>query len=290
MINNEIRQEIIRAMQGAINNYPSASKMAMALGISPSQLSRVMKGNTEGILSDANWISIARRLDVHFGERTEIVAAETDTYRYITTQLGECQQKGVSLMLCDRAGIGKTFAARRYVRTHANAVYIDCSQAKTRQRLVRAIAREFGINSLGVYADVYNDLVYYLRSIPNPLVVLDEAGDLTYEATLELKALWNATEFTCGWYMMGADGLRAKFERFRRNQKVGFAELFRRYGERYQRITPDSQAAYDEFARRQVAIVAKANGLGNVQELAVRTGGSLTRLYLEMQKLKSLQA
>ncbi len=141
-----------------------------------------------------------------------------------------------------------------------------------------------------MYADVYNDLVYYLRSIPNPVVVLDEAGDLTYEATLELKALWNATEFTCGWYMMGADGLRAKFERFRRNQKVGFAELFRMYGERYQRITPNSQTAYDEFARRQVAIVAQANGLGNVRELAVRTGGSLTRLYLEMQKLKSVQA
>ncbi len=43
-----------------------------------------------------------------------------------------------------------------------------------------------------------------------PLVVLDEAGDLQYEAFLELKALWNATEMCCGWYMMGADGLRRR--------------------------------------------------------------------------------
>ena len=74
--------------------------------------------------------------------------------------------------------IGKTFTARYYVQSHKNAVYIDCSQVKTKLKLVRKIAAEFGVDSKGKYSDVYEDLVYYLRSMETPLIILDEAGDL----------------------------------------------------------------------------------------------------------------
>ena len=35
---------------------------------------------------------------------------------------------------------------------------------RDRLKLVRKIASEFGVDSKGHYADVYEDLVYYLRS------------------------------------------------------------------------------------------------------------------------------
>ena len=66
--------------------------------------------------------------------------------------------------------IGKTFTARYYVQSHKNAVYIDCSQVKTKLKLVRKIAAEFGVDSKGKYSDVYEDLVYYLRSMDTPLI------------------------------------------------------------------------------------------------------------------------
>lgn len=97
-----------------------------------------------------------------------------------------------------------------YVKQHKHAVYVDCSQVKTKLKLIRYIAKEFGVTSNGRYSDVYEDLVAYLRTIDTPLVILDEAGDLQYEAFLELKALWNATERCCAWYMMGADGLKER--------------------------------------------------------------------------------
>lgn len=288
MLNTTIKQQITDGLRAELSKYPSAKKMAVALGISPAQLSRVLKGETDGVLSDANWLSIARRLNVALGNAHPIVAAITPTFEFVTAQLELCQNGSLSAMLCDIAGIGKTFAARHYVRQHRHAVYIDCSQAKSKQKLIRTIAREFGVEYTGRYADVYADLVYYLRSIEKPLIVLDEAGDLDYSATLELKALWNATEYLCGWYLMGADGLRAKFDRQLHNKKVGYAELFRRFGERYQRVTPEGREAMEEFRRRQIAIVAKANGLVNVQELYHKTQGSLTRLYIEIQKIKQV--
>lgn len=131
-------------------------------------------------------------------------AARTATFEYITAQLEFCQKGGLSGILCDMANIGKTFTALYYVKGHRNAVYIDCAQVKSKQRLIRKIAKEYGVSSNGRYVDVYDDLVYYLRSIETPLIILDEAGDLQYEAFLELKALWNATEHCCAWYMMGA--------------------------------------------------------------------------------------
>ena len=92
-------------------------------------------------------------------------------------------------------------------------------------KLVRKIAAEFGVDSKGKYSDVYEDLVYYLRSMETPLIILDEAGDLQYEAFLELKALWNATERCCAWYMMGADGLKEKINRSKKKKKYAMKKF-----------------------------------------------------------------
>src|SRR5512133_127518 len=136
MITLDIKRRIVQALKTRRRNYPSAAKMSMALGINQAQFSRVMKGDYENVISDANWIHMARKLDVQLGPARNIVTAKTVTFNFITAQLEECQDKQISLMLVDLAGIGKTYAARCYVREHRNAVYIDCSQVKSKQKLV----------------------------------------------------------------------------------------------------------------------------------------------------------
>jgi hypothetical protein len=122
--------------------------------------------------------------------------------------------------------------------------------------------------------------------VKNPLIILDEAGDLAPDTFLELKALWNATEYICGWYMMGADGLRAKIKLNLKNEKIGYTELFSRYGSRFQKIVPAGKAESEAFIKHQVALVAQANGVTDVQKLAAKSGGSLRRIYTEVHKLK----
>lgn len=224
-ITRDIKQRIIEAIKANRENYPSDNKHAAALGISGSVYNSIKKGNIDRQVSDTNWICIARRLNVSLAEEMVWKAAETPTYIFITEQLAMCQESGVSAILCDMANIGKTFTARVYVKTHRNAIYVDCSQVKSKQRLIRHIAREFGISTNGRYVDVYDDLVFYLKTLDTPLIILDEAGDLQYEAFLELKALWNATERCCAWYMMGADGLKEKINRSIECKKVGYTEM-----------------------------------------------------------------
>lgn len=288
MITTEIRNKIAEAIRAARTNYPSDAKHAASLGVTTSAYSSIKNGQTERVLSDGNWMSIARKLGVNLRGGIEWKAAKTETFKYITTQLEFIQERGLSGLLCDLPNIGKTFTARHYVKTHPNAVYIDCSQVKTKLKLVRKIATEFGSNTRGSYSDVYADLVFYLRSIEAPLIILDEAGDLQYEAFLELKALWNATERCCAWYMMGADGLKAKINRSIECNKVGYAEMFSRYGDRYSRITPDDGREREAFLKEQARVVAKVNAPEgtDIGVIVRKSAGGLRRVYTEIEKLK----
>jgi len=287
-VTKEIKQRILAEIKINRENYPSDNKHAAALGISASVYNALKKGITDKQVSDTNWICIARRLNVSLADEMEWKAAETPTYIFITEQLTMCQESGVSAILCDMANIGKTFTARTYVKSHRNAIYVDCSQVKSKIRLIRFIAREFGINTNGRYADVYDDLVFYLKTLENPLIILDEAGDLQYEAFLELKALWNATERCCAWYMMGADGLKEKINRSIECKKVGYTEMLSRYGDKYSKVTPDDGKEREIFLKAQAAMVAKLNAPAETDIVTVvnRTGGSLRRVYTEIEKLR----
>lgn len=288
MIETTVKERILDAIASNRVNYPSDAKHAAALGISASVYNSLKKGQTDKALSDANWLSIARRLGVPLRDGIGWKGAKTATFTYISTQLEVCQERSLSVILCDIPNIGKTFTARWYVKEHRNAVYVDCSQSKTKRALVKKIALEFGVCVSGKYQEIYDDLVYYLRSMDRPLIVLDEAGDLQYDAFLELKALWNATEMCCGWYMMGADGLRAKINRLMENQKVGYAEIFSRYGGKYSRVTPEQEDDRRSFLLEQARVVAKVNAPEgtDIGSIVRKSGGGLRRVYTEIEKIK----
>lgn len=288
MITEESKKRISEAISAHRSNYPSDAKHAASLGISSAIYSAVKNGQTERVLSEANWITIARKLGVSLRGEIEWKPARTATFDFITSQLELCQAGSISAILCDLPNIGKTFTARYYVKSHKNAIYVDCSQVKSKQKLIRFIAKEYGVGSNGRYADVYDDLVYYLRSIENPLIVLDEAGDLQYEAFLELKALWNATERCCAWYMMGADGLKEKINRAVQCKKVGYTEMLSRYGDRYSKVTPDDRKERGQFLNEQARVVAKVNAPegSDISAIVRKCGGGLRRVYTEIEKLK----
>ena len=288
MITTEQKKKILAAIAQNRANYPSDAKHATSLGISTSVYSMVKQGALDKALSDANWVRIARRLGVNLRHEIEWKPANTFTFLFIQKQLELAQLSSLSMILGDEPNIGKTYSAKYSIGCHENAVYIDCSQVKTKRRLIRKIATEFGTDNKGTYSDVYEDLVYYLRTLNNPLIILDEAGDLQYEAFLELKALWNATEHCCGWYMMGADGLKEKINRSIDCKKVGYTEMLSRYGGRFSKVTPDDGKEREKFLMKQASIVAKVNAPADadIPTIVRKTQGGLRRVYTEIEKLK----
>lgn len=287
-ITQQFKQEVIAGLKKHRENFEGSDKRyAVSIGINPAQYSRIMTGDYDRVLSDARWITLSRMIAKRNGGSEKWVPAQTPVFVYVNNTLKQCQKNGISALICDAPDIGKTYAAKYYADHNKSCVYVDCSQVKSKQKLIRAIAKAFGVNHTGKYADVYDDLAYYLNYINNPLIILDEAGDLNYDAFLELKALWNATERHCGFCMIGADGLREKIRRAKDNNKVGYAEMFSRYGNRYQRITPVEAEELKKFNIQQAAIIIKANAPSGVDTKAMvyKTGGSLRRIYNEITKI-----
>lgn len=291
MVTKEFKLKVIAAIAVARENFEgSDARFAVSIEINNAIYSRIKRGETEQVLADAKWISLARRLNVDSSTQGEWKTANTPVFQFITTQLRICQQQGLSSMLVDLSDIGKSYAAQYYCRNNKNAVYVDCSQMKSKQKMIRYIATCFGVGATGRYADVYSDLVYYLKSLPTPLIVLDEAGDLEHSAMLEIKALWNATEHFCGFYMMGADGLEARMRNSINYKKVGYTELFSRFGKKYGKVLTPGDEGTDELHKTAVMII-KANAAegADVRAIFNRTMGedkrpSLRRIYNELRK------
>jgi len=296
MITKEIKQKILAALEVSRGNFTgSDSKFAVSLGISASQYSRTKNGELDRVISDAQWISIARKIGVNLNETADWKTANTPVFQFVTAQLKACQDDSLSALLCDMADIGKTYSAKHYAANNKGVVYVDCSQVKTKQRLIRHIAKSFGVGSTGRYSDVYEDLVFYLKTLPTPLIILDEAGDLDYTAFLELKALWNAVENACGFYMMGADGLEAKINRSISVKKVGYTEMFSRFGKRYGKVVPAGKEEKEKMLQASAAMIIKANAEArgvsvDVNKVLRKTMGednvpSLRRIYKELTKI-----
>lgn len=289
-LTQDIKSRILEGIKSDRNNYENDSRHAKVLGISPSVYTNLKQGKTDKQLSDANWVGIARRLGINLRPEREWKTVVTATYEWLTRALEGCQELSVSGILCDIPNIGKTYTAMQYVKTHPNAVYIDCSQVKTKSLFIKQIAKEFGCTSRGLLIDIYRDLVAYLETADKPLIILDEAGDLKYEAFIEIKSLWNALnkEYpTCGFYLLGADGLQAKIERNIEWRTVGFSEIFSRMGEKFPKAVEMGKKEREEYLLRQVMLVAKANAPEGADYKAIaRRAGGLRRVYTEIMKLR----
>ena len=82
-------------------------------------------------------------------------------------------------------------------------------------------------------------------------------------AFLEIKALWNATEMACGYYMLGADGLSEKIRHSIDCKKVGYTEVFSRFGKRFGQVIPAGKEESKSLMNTTAAMIIKANAPKN---------------------------
>lgn len=262
-ITNEFKGKVAAALLQVRENFDGTdAAFAKQWGINGSVYNRLKKGETDRILRDGQWLNIGRELGVNLHERKWNMA-RTDVFNTIEEDIMFCKTFAKGKICVDDCGIGKTYTAKYLSRTMKNVFYIDASQAKQKSQFIRLLAQSIGVENTGRIVDIRENIKYYLRLLPNPVVIIDEAGDLDYEAFLSLKEFYNATENACGWYMMGADGLRSKIDRGISNKKVGYAEIFSRYSERYTTIVPAGRPEKVQFYRKLITDVLSVNMTDN---------------------------
>jgi hypothetical protein len=255
----EFKKAVVNELLTIRNNFDgSDNSFAKQYCINSSIFSRLKKGETDGLLKDSQFLNLGRELNINLDKR-EWKTARTVVFNAIEEEIEFCQVYSKARILVDECDIGKTYCAKYLSRTRKNCFYIDASESKTRQMFIRALAKRIGVDHNGKYVDVKANLKFYIKQLPNPLIIIDEAGDLEYPAFLELKELWNSTEGFCGWYMIGADGLRMKIEKGIRTKKVGYKEIFRRFSGTYSTISPVDARDKINFFRHLVTDVLDVN-------------------------------
>ncbi len=166
-----------------------------------------------------------------------------------------CKQYAKGRICVDSSDIGKTTTLRHLAKNLKNAFYVDMSQCPGKIEFIRELAKQVGVNPNDKIATLRRKTKFILRSLPEAIVLLDEAGDMKYETFLTLKEYWNGTEGSCGWYMTGADALREWVERGKKNKKVGFYEMFNRYGANYTQLTPIDNRERKAFYKKLVTVM-----------------------------------
>lgn len=255
----EFKQKVVAALLAQRDNYGSSDKdFASKWKMNGAVWSRLKNGETEGLLKPFQWLDFGRRLDVNTKD-TAWRFAETEVYKAIKADVVFCQKHHKSMFFVDENEIGKTVALEYLSKTLKNCFLVDCSQAKTKQLFVKALAQAIGVDTNGKYSDIKANIKYYLRMLVNPVVLLDEFGDLEYAAFMEVKEFWNATNGTCAWYAAGADGLRDKMDKGIGRKKVGFSEMFSRFSSKYMSIVPKDKIDKQAFYRKLISDVLTVN-------------------------------
>lgn len=255
----------------AASGFPSRAKYATSIGITSSDFSNIEGGKwrkNDQLIGVQKWLRLAHRVGYQFSAAQKWVTAPTVTYRAITRQLELCQAEGMCAIFCDQAGIGKTHAAKEYCGTHPNAFYIQGGGSPRKTAFVRAMAQAVGLNpDKSTIEELIEDTVTYLKALNNPVIVIDEAGDLHNMTYLLLKRLYNELEFACGIYLVGASGLRKRIDGAIRNHTNGFEEVFSRFGSRYTTVLPADPHQRKEMLKEEMVLVASTNGLGDKEVL-----------------------
>ncbi|KAB2918719.1 MAG: ATP-binding protein [Bacteroidetes bacterium] len=258
-MNIEFKQTVVKALLGQRDKFTgSDAAFATQWALSKSIYSRMKNGETERILTDAEWLRLARELGITAGQ-TRWKMAKTKVFEAIHNDVVFCQQHSKSLVFVDDCAIGKTYTAKYLAKTLTNCFYMDCSQSKGKVQFIRALAKTIGLDSKGKIYDVKQSIKDWLNYLPNPVVLLDEFGDVEYTAFLEFKELYNATEGRCGYYLMGAEGFRAKIRRGINNEKVGFREIFSRLGDKFMSIVPIDRNDRLKFYQQLITDVLSVN-------------------------------
>lgn len=255
----------------AASGFPSRAKYATSIGISSTDFTNVERQNwkkNDQLIGVQKWLRIARKVGFEFTARQKWVTAPTSAHRTITRQLELCQAEGMCAIFCDEKGIGKTHAALEFCASRPNAFYVNGGGSPRKMAFTRALAQAVGLNpDKSTAEELVEEVLTYLKALQNPIVVVDEAGDLHNNTYLLLKRLYNELEFVCGIYLIGARGLRKRIDSAIRNRTNGFEEVFSRFGLRYTTIIPENAKVREDFLRQEAIMVAHTNGFTDAEKL-----------------------
>ena len=267
-ITPELKQEVVAALMRDMTQRGSKSqaeysryiKHLLNIPFDTAAFSTIKKEDGRNAIKETSWLKLA----YHFRlMHNDWQTAQTGTFKTIQTALELCQDSGIWMVLCDRAGIGKTYAARSYAEEHKGSVfYVDCSQHTTPASFIAAVGRQVGVPPQRTLDEQWGEIANVLILIDKPLLILDEMGDVDEKVLGYLKGLYNKADncsgtLEVGFYGMGADNLKQRLDNGMLYKKRSYAEFWSRFGDNIKKLdfSPIHKEALSEYREELTAII-----------------------------------
>ncbi|CDF80609.1 conserved hypothetical protein containing N-terminal Lambda repressor-like DNA-binding domain, putative ph age protein [Formosa agariphila KMM 3901] len=252
-MNQEQKSQIANELT-RLSRKISQKQIANQAGVSTALISQIINHNW-ALISDAMWrkIQVTLRIDPNW------VTAKTSNYNLVYDLVKTAKDTSVSIAISDTAGKGKTHAYTDFERIHENVIYVECKNYWTKKSYIRQLLISAGLNSLGTTEELINRFIKHLKSLNNPLLIIDQFDKLKDPQLDLFMDFYNDLNGHCGFVISGVEALEIRIDKGVNRNKIGYAELYSRIGRKFIKLDPIS---YND-----VDLICNANGITAPDEI-----------------------
>ena len=243
--------QAVEALERMITIKGSANKVAAEMpGVSSATISQMRNHNWD-LIAEEMW----RKVAAYTGSSsTGWNFAETRNSQDLSKMFTDSQAHSLVLAITGKAGVGKTETAKKYERENKNVFLLSCNEYWDKRWFLRELLAKMGKDHAGLtLPEMMYKTTQLLKSIENPMIIMDEADKLADNVLLFFITLYNELENHSGIVLMATHFLEKRIRRGAAMEKKGYREIYSRVGLRFIEL--------EQTAFLDVEQICKANGI-----------------------------
>lgn len=282
-MNQTEKQNVVGALSEFCAKMGSQNKAAVALGVSPALVSRMLKGDWN-LIKDEMWRKVASGCGYSSATWNIVETRDLQTLHYLYE---DAQNNGTAMAITGKAGTGKTLAGKQYCRGNKTAFILCCNEYWNKKMFLQELLAVMGSDWSGyTTADMMYAIVKKIKSIDHPLLILDEADKLNDNLLYFFITIYNSLEdhlgtLRCGLILQATSFLEKRINRGVKLNKKGYNEIYSRICRRF--------IPLNGVSNRDITMVCQANGLedtDDIRDVIDDSEGDLRRVRRRIHSLK----
>ncbi len=257
----------------------SQNKIAIKAGVSSATINHIINGKWI-MIKEEMWrkVQAALKIDLNW------VHADTKKFTALTQLLESTQAGSMAIGIAMKEGRSKSHTYKRYEKMHEDVIYVECKNYWTKKTYVQALLRAAGLHTEGTVGEVIEYFVDHVRSLHNPMIVIDQADKLK-DPSLDLFMDFYNDLDNCAFVLSGTPALQKRILRGVLRDKVGYRELYSRIARRFITLADDSLV--------DVTKICSMNGVtdeDSIIEIFNESEGDSRRVRRSIEKYRLMNA
>lgn len=233
----DFRQQVIDALiEYAAANELNAEQLKNLTGVSKSYI-EVMLSNSQvsgkTTIGDIHFKKVAKAIGYHF-EPVYWRHVDTDQYSSMIVELMDSKARGNEKVIIGESRCGKTYTTNLFKKKYPKHTYVvTVSSMHNLPDILDDICVQMDIDAKGNKVSKLRKIAAQAKEAKlkggNPILIIDEAENLTLPALKMTKALYDALDGYCPIVLIGTNQLAINFKTLDRSDSRGLPQLYYRF-------------------------------------------------------------